>query len=127
MRPTRLNEKLIEDIYNELKEGLPIKYACDLFMIHRQSHYQWMARGEQEFLDEIEGSLFALYFVTIKKAQAEYVRLTNRQIREGKHGWQGKAWWLERTKPDFCARQEIKAGQDGQVNVIIGGRVQPKK
>ena len=37
------------------------------------------------------------------------------------------AWWLERTRPQYMPKQEITAGDDGKVTVVIGGKVREIK
>ena len=125
-RKSKLDEKLIEQMYDELKEGLPLQYACDYFGITRMTHLNWMKQGEDDYEADVE-SLHATYFASIKKAQAEYVRTAGREIRKGESGWQGKAWWLERTRQDFMPKQQIQADDDGKVTVVIGGKVKETK
>lgn len=126
-RPSKLDDELINKMYEAIKEGLPVRYACDLFVITQPSHSNWMRRGEEDVLAEDYDSIYAKYFVAIKKAQAEYVYEANKDIKSGRPGWQGAAWWLERTRQDFCPRQQIDAGPDGKVEVIIGGKVKEVK
>lgn len=46
--------------------------------------------------------------IKLKKAQADAETVMVAKVREGKAGWQGGAWWLERTKPDrYAQRQRI--------------------
>lgn len=125
-RPSKLNEELIDNMANELVQGLPVIYACDLLGITTMSFSNWMRQGEDDFKNEVE-SLFALFFYTIKKAQATYVKKAGADIRTGRPGWQGQAWWLERTRQDFMPKQEITAGDDGKVTVVLGGKVKDIK
>ena len=125
-RPSKLTEELIQEIADNLSDGLPITYTCDLLGITKMSFSNWMRQGEQDFNDEIE-SLSSLFFYSIKKAQAEYVKNAMRDIQSGRQGWQGQSWWLERTRQDFMPKQEITAGDDGKVTVVIGGKVKDIK
>lgn len=124
-RPSKLNEKLIEDMYKVVREGLPLRYAADMFSVTANSLYNWMNKGETDIANEVD-SLEAEFFDTIKKAQAEYVYETSIDIRSGKPGWQGAAWWLERTRQDFMPKQEVVA-EEGKVQVVIGGKVKEVK
>lgn len=121
-RPSKLNEELIENLCNELREGLPITYACDLFMVTARSFSNWMEQGKQDLDNDIE-SIYTQFFLKIKKSQAEYIHNANADIRSGRPGWQGAAWWLERTRSDFMPKQQIQADEDGKVTVVIGGKV----
>ena len=124
-RPSKLNEKLIEDMYEIIKDGLPIKYACDLFYITQKSFENWMNQGQADVNSEVE-SLYANFFLRIKNAQAVYVYEAGKDIKSGRAGWQGAAWWLERTRQDFMPKQQIQADEDGKVTVVIGGKYKQK-
>lgn len=125
-RPSKLNEELIEQMSAKLKTGLPVMYACDLFGITRMSFSNWMKQGEDDYSNDVV-SLYADFFYAIKKAQAEFVDNSIQDIRSGRPGWQGAAWVLERTRQDFMPKQEITAGDDGKVTVVLGGKVKEIK
>lgn len=123
-RPSKLTSELIEEMKNLLVEGAPIKYVCDYCGITTMSHSNYMTKGEEDYNNNID-SLFSTYFYTIKKAQSTYVIEAGREIRKGEAGWQGKAWWLERTRQDFMPKQQIQADDEGKVTVVIGGKQKP--
>ena len=50
-----------------------------------------------------------------------------KDIKSGRPGWQGQSWWLERTRQDFMPKQEITAGDDGKVTVVLGGKIKEIK
>ena len=119
-RFTILTDDLTSKMYEILKWGLPVSYTCDYFGITRMSFSNWMKRGEEDYnLDD--DTVYARFFYNIKKAQAEYVLNAMVDIKSGRNGWQGQAWWLERTRKDFMPRQELQAGEDGKVQVVLGG------
>ncbi len=126
-RPSKLNEELIDKMYDVIKEGLPIHYACDLCCITQPCHQNWMKTGEENISSGNYDTLHAAYFIAIKNAQAEYVKEANQDIKSGRPGWQGAAWWLERTRQDFMPKQEISAGADGKVTVVLGGKIKDIK
>lgn len=121
-RPSKLNDVLINNIADVIKEGLPVNYACDLLFITQPSFSNWMNKGEEDVRNENYDSLYAQFFMTIKNAQATYVYEANKDIKSGRPGWQGAAWWLERTRQDFMPKQMIQADDDGKVTVVIGGK-----
>ncbi len=123
-RPSKLTAELIEQVYAEVAEGAPVKYVCDFFCITQPCYSNWMQQGESDAAENID-SLYAEFFMTIKKAQADYVITTGKEIRKGEAGWQGKAWWLERTRQDFMPKQQIQADDEGKVTVVIGGKQKP--
>lgn len=125
MRP-KLDDELLEKMYQKIKQGLPVNYTCDLFGITYQSHFNWLRQGEADVTNQVE-SIYARYFYTIKKAQAEYVDEAIQDIKSGRPGWQGAAWCLERTRRDFQPSQQIDAGPDGKVTVVLGGKVKDVK
>ena len=125
-RPSKLDERLIEDMAREIEDGLPIQYACDLFGITRMSYLNWMQRGEEDYNNENE-TIYSTFFAAIKKAYATFVKESKQTIRSGRQGWQGAAWWLERTNKDFMPKQQIQADDEGKVQVVIGGKVKEVK
>lgn len=96
----KLNEELIKNIASEIEDGLPVNYTCDLFEITRTNYSYWMHQGEVDAANEVK-SLEALFFNSIKKSYAKFIRHSKQIIRKGEAGWQGTAWWLERTNRDF--------------------------
>lgn len=123
---SKLNQELINRMGEEIADGLPITYACDLLGISEGSYYNWMEQGEIDFNND-EETLYAALFECIKKSYATFIKECKRRIRKGEQGWQGTAWWLERTNTKFMPKQQIQADEDGKVNVIIGGKVKDIK
>lgn len=122
----KLDQEVINKAGKLATEGVPIGFICDNLGITRPSHGNWMEKGEADFINGIE-SLYSLYFEAIKKGQSEYVISAGRDIRSGRPGWQGAAWWLERTRQEFMPKQEIMAGDDGKVQVILAGKIKDIK
>lgn len=137
----KLNDELITSFCKDIQDGLPIQYACDMHGITRMSYLNWMDRGEKDRDEaeacadgssadgssEAEMSIYAKFFAGVKKAYATFVRDAKDAIRSGKQGWQGSAWWLERTNKDFMPKQQIQADEDGKVTVVIGGKPKDTK
>ena len=121
----KLDEKLIEKMASKLRKGLPISSSCDLLGITTRSHLNWMERGEAD-AEADEETIYATYFLTIKKSRAEFEESALEDIGSGRPGWQGKAWVLERTNQKYMPKQEVVA-EEGKVNVIIGGKVKEIK
>lgn len=120
-RPSILNQELIDKMAAEIADGLPIVYACDLFSVTEQSYYNWMNQGKLDF-ESGNDTIYATFFDTIKKSCAQYIVDAKKRIHSGVQGWQGTAWWLERTNPKFMPKQQIQADDDGKVTVVIGGK-----
>lgn len=102
---TKLNKEVIEQFAIEVEDGLPINYCCDLFSISKSCYFAWIKQGEYDLENNIE-SLNAQFYDSIKKAYARFVKDSKRRIRNGESGWQGTAWWLERTNKQFVLSTE---------------------
>lgn len=124
-RPSKLNEELIINIGKNLAKGLPLITTCDLLGITTMSISNWSKIGEDDFNNDID-SLYSDLFYTIKKSKAEFESFANDRIVNGEQGWQGTAWWLERTRPQYMPKQEIVA-DEGKVQVVLGGKVKEVK
>lgn len=120
-RPSKLNEELIMKFYDEISEGLPICYTCDLLEINTSTYEDWMKKGEEDDNQNVD-SMYATFSRTIKKAYAYFIQDSKNRIRQGVQGWQGTAWWLERTNNKFMPKQQIQADDEGKVTVVIGGK-----
>lgn len=120
-RPTQLNEELIEKMAAEIADGLPKCYTCDLFGVIESTFDGWMERGFQDYKDGID-SIYSTLWTAIKNAHARHISESKKRIKKGEPGWQGTAWWLERTNPFFMPKQQIQADDDGKVTVVIGGK-----
>ena len=96
MKPYKLNDELIDKIAEEVKDGMPLQFACNLYYITQETFNTWMRQGEIDVRNEME-SLQAKLFLIIKQAYAIYIKEAKKKIRKGESGWQGEAWWLERT------------------------------
>lgn len=100
-----LNEELINKFAEEIEDGLPLIYTCDLFGISWQTFNNWMKQGESDRDHEVN-SLTSKFFRSIKKAYAKFIKKTKQKIYNGELGWQGSAWWLERTNKNFVLNTE---------------------
>lgn len=118
----KLSEELIKNIASEIEDGLPYKYACDLFEVSDVLLAYWMHQGEVDFKDE-KDTIYSLFFRSIKKAYAKFIRDSKRIIRKGDAGWQGTAWWLERTNRDFQMNSDNSVISE---NITITTRMRKK-
>ena len=121
-RPSKLNEEIIKRFAEEVEDGLPIIYVCDLREISDTTYHNWMNQGKKDIDEGQVETLSAKFFGAIKKAYAQYVKNAKNEMRAKTNGWQSIAWWLERTNPFFMPKQQIQADEDGKVTVVIGGK-----
>lgn len=120
-RPSKLDEELIELFSQKVRKGLSFATVCDLLEIHQTTYEAWNNQGEDDDKAGID-SLYATFSRAIKKAYAQFLEDSNDFITYGKPGWQGRAWWLERTNSKFMPKQQVTADEDGKVTVVIGGK-----
>lgn len=123
-RPSKLNEQLIWDMCDKIRDGLPVNYTCDLFCVTQITFMRWMNMGEADIKAGDEDSIHAQFYIMIKKAHAEYVEKAKNTIQMLPKNWQAIAWWLERTDRNFMPKQQIEANtEDGKVTVVLGGKI----
>lgn len=121
-----LTKELAERIAANIADGLPIEYACDICGTRYKRYAEWMRKGEEDEANGVE-SVEAFLHDAVKRSYALFIRSSRDVIRAGKAGWQGTAWWLERTNAKFMPRQQVQADDEGKVTVVIGGkRIDPK-
>ena len=104
-KPRKLDEQLIQDFSKEVEDGLPFIYCCDLFSVSHGAFISWMKQGESDFNSE-RVTIHSRFFTNIKSSYAKYIRASKKVIRKGEPGWQGQAWWLERTNKEFILNSE---------------------
>ena len=127
-RPSILNEQLIQRFCDKLRKGLAVQTTCDLLMVTQPSYNNWLRKGEEDLAAENYDSIFASFFLEIKKAKAEFEEMASERIINGEAGWQGTSWWLERTNSKYMPKQAIEANtEDGKVTVVLGGKVKDIK
>ena len=120
-RPNGITEELIAQFAHEIEEGLTVEYACDLLYVPQSTYHKWMERGEEDEWLGVESD-YRAFMEAIKNAYAKFIKASRDRIRQGANGWQGTAWWLERTNARFMPKQQIQADEDGKVTVVIGGK-----
>ena len=115
----KLSKAVADKICQELSRGVPIKYACVIAGISRDTYYKWLKAAKElpedtskyDEYDELlkyfekkmeEGKAFAI------ASRVEHIRLDN--------SWQSSAWWLERmAHEDFGKKQTIDANVNAKV------------
>lgn len=109
---SKISDEVIDKIYQELSRGVPIRHACTLAGISKETYYRWRRIALEDencdpiykkFLERIEEGI-AMAIAT----RVEHIRLDN--------SWQSSAWWLERmAHEDFGRKQTIDAKVDAKV------------
>lgn len=124
-RPTKLDQKVQDDIVLMLKMGNYIETAAAFAGISKTTLYSWMRRGREE-LERVEEGKGR----KIRKAEEPYVDFLNAveksmaeaEIRDvqiiynaAKSDWKASAWRLERKYQDKWGRKDRTevTGKDG--------------
>ncbi len=95
-RPTLYTLELSDKLCALVKGGLPLNKAAE----HEGITYETMRAW---------GKKNAEFSVALKKARAEAQAQSIAVIRSGSQGWQGEAWYLERSDPkNWGRRMEVK-------------------
>ena len=142
----RISLGRLEKLFEALKDGMPLTYACDLVMIPRQVIFYWQ-KAFDEYMTENEGKedykllepqydsdgklvlekLTTIKAVAvIKKMRAEYLKNINDLLKESKD-WQKFAWILERRYRDEYSKEEIISTKAEKVDSIKVVFVDPKQ
>lgn len=122
-----LDKETVIKFCTEYKNGLPIKYVCDLLCINHTVFFKWIKQGEVDA--EIGANTIYNYLYTcVKQAYSEFLKECRRIILVGDKGWQGTAWWLERTNKDFQLQNfDPSDGENITINTQMRKREAIKK
>ena len=107
MAKCKLNSELTKNICENIKNGIPFKYACKICGISKSTFYNWYNKGKKA--DE---GIFKEFYDEVENAKAEAVKYNVDIIRNAAENgyWRAAAWWLERTCPEeFGVKKEVKA------------------
>lgn len=117
-RPTTYTDAIGQRIVEEIRRGVPVKFAAALAGVPRPTLYRWLEQGEAENPPDADEPLvsFALLY---RGAEAEYaaqeLAAIEKEPGEGKGDWKRRAWKLERRFPkEFGARKAIDLTTDGE-------------
>jgi hypothetical protein len=102
-RPTKLTPELRDAIAIEIIDGMPLSRVGWLFELDPTTIYGWMRRGKKE-----PRTIYGQFFLTIKKAQAEFEKTAIAAVRAGGKKWTSFAWMLERRiAVDYAKRDQV--------------------
>jgi hypothetical protein len=111
-RPTELTPETQQILCSAL-ERLPIKLACQVAKIDRETYRRWMKRGEtgeQPYAD---------FAALARKSAADYAADRLAKIHEAaEDDWKAAAWYLERRFPgEFQPRSKTETKHSGKLDV----------
>ncbi len=113
-----LNEQLIDELCEWVETDTPFQYCAQGCGILYDTFNQWMNKGEQDILNDVE-SIYATLYYRIKKTYANVVRNSVLKIKSGDRSWTGEAWIRQRRDNEFMDKQQINSG-DEKVIVQLG-------
>lgn len=101
-RPSKYTGRRIRTILKALRDGLPQETAARLAGIDPTTHWDWLASKPR-------------YSLAVQRAMARGERTLLARVRDGRKGWQGAAWILERTRGHtYASKHRIEhSGPDG--------------
>jgi transposase len=100
---SKLTPQLQKEIGNNIKLGMPLKFAAEAAGISEATFYNWMERGEKE-----SKGRYLEFLEYIKQCQSVAVQLHLKIITKAasEGSWQASAWILERRHPEEFGRRE---------------------
>ena len=118
-RPTKLNDELQEKICEGVRLGLTPERAAVLAGIHRDTFYDWKAKGEKA-----KTGRFFDFSDAVKKAQIRFEEDNLEIIRKAARGrtWQAAAWLLERRMPERYSRPDATSRESAPDRSIAENR-----
>jgi hypothetical protein len=112
MAKLKLNDKLQQEICNNISHGIPYERSAILVGISESTFYSWYNKGK--YSKTKEGKFYNFY-LAIEDAKSKAIALRIEHIRKaGEEGtWQADAWWLERAdRENFGLKQEVNVQAD---------------
>lgn len=114
-----LSKERIDKLYQELSRGVPIKHACTIAGISKETYYHWRKKAKELPEDEEswdENQKLLAYFKEKSEEGLSLAVATRVEKIRIDPSWQSAAWWLERMdNENFGRRQTIDANVDAKV------------
>lgn len=121
-RPMKIHDQDLKNrIYEYLAFG-PNHLACAAAGLSPTIFYEWVNRGEVQFLAEEKEEKEAIYlefYLNVKKAQAlRPLKMVQKITEHADKNWQAAAWICERLNPDEYAlkKDELEKKLDDTMN-----------
>lgn len=94
-QPTKLTPEVADSIAEDVFDGIPIGLIAGAHALSKESINNWLRRAESELEDGID-SEYVQFFFKVAIAERNRVKILLARCAEGKSGWQGSAWILEK-------------------------------
>ena len=109
----KISKEIIDKVCQEIARGVPVKYACMIGGISKETYYRWIRLGKEE--DDDSDSLYKYIEKKHHESRALAVASRVEKIRVD-NSWQSAAWWLERmAHEDFGKKQTLDANVNANV------------
>lgn len=103
VRPAALTPECQKLIVGYLAEGNYLETACRASGITSATFRHWRQRAEQ---GDPDAQQYADFFAVCKTAMAVGEVNALREVKSGRQGWQGSAWYLERRYPGRWGKKD---------------------
>jgi hypothetical protein len=121
---TKIDNGAADILIDALRKGNYIGTACALAEISTSTLDRWRKRAEKA----LEGysicekdKPYVEFYKRFNKAGAEAESEALEVVQKGGTGWQAKAWFLERTKPDkYGRRDKADVRHTGKIEIKVG-------
>ena len=116
MAKLKLNEQLITQACEHIRNGVPQKYVAQYLGISEHTWYEWLKHGEEQ-----KKGIYSQFKQSVKKAQAEAIAKNVQLIQKAAiTNWQAAAWWLERRYPkEFGRKDRMDMSSNDGIRIII--------
>lgn len=135
--PSKLNQKLIDDLCHYISRGVAIKYATDAIGISTECYHRWLKEGFNEKKDN-EGnenytpSIKVLFYDAITKVKANFIMEAIENIKKAgatRKNWAANTWLLERLYQSGYSKDGIEVQQLArdidEIKRILFGDIDP--
>jgi hypothetical protein len=99
--PSKLTQKLIDELSHYISRGVAVKYAVDAVGISQECYYRWIREGAKFKEEGWEGEKppQAYFYETITKIKADFIQEAIENIKKAgatRKNWQANTWLLEK-------------------------------
>jgi transposase len=114
----RLNEELIKEISQHVRDGSFYKDAALLVGVTEHTFHDWKKKGITD-LEENKQTIYSQFIQSLRQAEAEAKAEAVKYIQRSED-WKARAWYLERKYNDeFGNKQKIEHSGDDEKPVVV--------
>jgi hypothetical protein len=102
-----ITESQVEIIIECMLRNCPRIKAAEKAGVCEKTFYNWMNQGEFDLENGIE-TLHSHLYKSVRSTEADRIMILLDRVEQGKRGWQGSAWVLERRYKEFFGRDSYE-------------------